>query len=201
MITRAGSVFSAFSAWQKSWSCPKLQTQPPLPSSNPLKISKENKESASLYDTILHYFVWKCYCSWPPKTITKYWVKCLKNASSQVLRTVFEQFFRGWESTPTNPQPTCHLNNFCRLNDLSGPILRDIAILSLRCPISRDTASSKVSCPPKWCDTCPLVLRLVSHRDICAIPNFATYHAIIVRYPPPPTPSKKQALNVLRYHR
>ena len=35
--------------------------------------------------------------------------------------------------------------------------------------------------PPKWCDTPPWYL--VSHRHICAIPHFATYRAIIVRYP------------------
>ena len=38
----------------------------------------------------------------------------------------------------------------------------------------------QVSTPPKWCDT-PLWY-LVSHRGICAIPHFATYRAIIVRY-------------------
>ena len=35
--------------------------------------------------------------------------------------------------------------------------------------------------PPKWCDTPPWYL--VLHRHICAIPHFATYRAIIVRYP------------------
>ena len=39
----------------------------------------------------------------------------------------------------------------------------------------------EVSTPPKWCDTPPW--HLVSHRHICAIPHFATYRAIIVRYP------------------
>ena len=64
---------------------------------------------------------------------------------------------------------------------LSGPISRDTAILSLRYPISRDTFSGRVALPqngaipPPWC--------LVSHRHICAIPHFATYRAIIVRYP------------------
>ena len=33
---------------------------------------------------------------------------------------------------------------------------------------------------PKWCDTPPWYW--VSHRHICAIPHFATYRAIIVRY-------------------
>ena len=64
---------------------------------------------------------------------------------------------------------------------LSGPISRDIAILSLRYPISRDTFSGKSAfpqngaIPPPW--------YLISHRHICAIPHFATYRAIIVRYP------------------
>ena len=62
----------------------------------------------------------------------------------------------------------------------SGPISRDIAILSLQ---SRD---GEVSTPPKWRDTPPWYL--VSHKHICAIPHFATYRAIIVRYP-----IKKQA--------
>ena len=39
----------------------------------------------------------------------------------------------------------------------------------------------EVSTPPKWCETPPW--HLVSHRHICAIPHFATYRAIIVRYP------------------
>ena len=39
----------------------------------------------------------------------------------------------------------------------------------------------EVSTPPKWCDTPPWYL--VSHRHICAIPHFATYRAILVRYP------------------
>ena len=62
----------------------------------------------------------------------------------------------------------------------SGPISRDNAILSLRYPISRDTFW-EVSTLPKWCDTPPWYL--VSHRHICAIPHFATYRVIIVRYP------------------
>ena len=39
----------------------------------------------------------------------------------------------------------------------------------------------EVSTPPKWCETPPW--DLVLHRHICAIPHFATYRAIIVRYP------------------
>ena len=39
----------------------------------------------------------------------------------------------------------------------------------------------EVSAPPNWCDTPPW--HLVLHRHICAIPHFATYRAIIVRYP------------------
>ena len=56
----------------------------------------------------------------------------------------------------------------------------DIAILSLRYPISRDTFLREVSTPPKRCDTTPFVL---THTHIGAIPHFATYRAIIVRYP------------------
>ena len=39
----------------------------------------------------------------------------------------------------------------------------------------------EVSTPPKWCDTPPWYLIL--HRHIRAIPHFATYRAIVVRYP------------------
>ena len=64
---------------------------------------------------------------------------------------------------------------------LSGPISRDTAILSLRYPISRDTFLGRLALPqngaipPSW--------YLVLHRHICAIPRFATYRAILVRYP------------------
>ena len=64
----------------------------------------------------------------------------------------------------------------------STPISRDTAILSLRYPISRDTFLREVSSPPKWCDTPPW--HLVSHKHICAIPHFATYRAIMVRFAP-----------------
>ena len=64
---------------------------------------------------------------------------------------------------------------------LSGPISRDIAILSLPYRISRDTLKGMLARPSKWCDTPPGYL--VLHRHICAIPHFATYRAIIVRYP------------------
>ena len=37
------------------------------------------------------------------------------------------------------------------------------------------------STPPKWCAIPPWLF--VLHRHICAIPHFATYRAIIVRYP------------------
>ena len=64
----------------------------------------------------------------------------------------------------------------------TGPISRDVAMLSLRCPIPRDTFSRSLAAPQSgaiplspWC--------LVSHRHICAIPHCATYRAIIVRYP------------------
>ena len=63
----------------------------------------------------------------------------------------------------------------------SGPISRDIAILSLQYPISRDTFSGRSAALPNWCDT--LHWYLVSHTHICAIPHFATYRSIIVRYP------------------
>ena len=66
---------------------------------------------------------------------------------------------------------------------LGGPhIPPDIAILSLRYPISRamPLQRERESIHPKSCDA--LICCLVSHRHICAIPHFATYRAIIVRY-------------------
>ena len=41
--------------------------------------------------------------------------------------------------------------------------------------------SREVCTPPRWCDTPPWYL--VSPGHICAIPHFATYRAIFVRYP------------------
>ena len=64
---------------------------------------------------------------------------------------------------------------------LSGPISRDIAVLSLRYPISRDTFQGRLALPQNG--AIPPPWHLVSHRRICAIPHFATYRAIIVRYP------------------
>ena len=65
--------------------------------------------------------------------------------------------------------------------NLVAPISRDIAILSLRYPISRDTFFKEFSTPPPMVRYPPWYL--VLHRHICAIPHFATYRAIIVRYP------------------
>ena len=77
---------------------------------------------------------------------------------------------------------------------LSGPISRDIAILSLRQPTSHDTFSGRLAAPqngaipPTWC--------LVSHRRTCAIPHFATFGAIIAICPPP---KKNPQQNPKRY--
>ena len=51
-----------------------------------------------------------------------------------------------------------------------------------------------VALPPKWCDTPPCYLASQTH--IRAIPRFATYCAIIVRYPP-----KNKHNRVLRHYR
>ena len=69
----------------------------------------------------------------------------------------------------------------CSAAGLSGPISRDIAILSLRYHILRDTFSGRFAAPQNG--AIPPPWYLVSHRHICAIPHFATYLAIIVRYP------------------
>ena len=64
---------------------------------------------------------------------------------------------------------------------LSGPISRGIAILSVRYPISRDTFQGRLALPQNGAIRPPWYL--VSEGHICAIPHFATYRAIIVRYP------------------
>ena len=66
---------------------------------------------------------------------------------------------------------------------LSGPISHDIAIVSLRSPPIARYFLSHPSNPPTGCDT-PLWC-LVLHRHISAIPQLATYRAMLVRYPPP----------------
>ena len=106
---------------------------------------------------------------------------------------------RSAQSSPQSSRPfsamNCHTkdNNF---HQLSGPISRDIAILSLRYPISHDTFR-EVSTPPKWCD---IPTWCYSHRHMCAIPHFATYRTIIVWYPPPPQKKNKSEI-ILRYYR
>ena len=64
---------------------------------------------------------------------------------------------------------------------LSGPILRNTAILSLRYPLSRDTFSAIPAIPQQG--AIPPFGALFLHRHISTIPHFATYRAILVRYP------------------
>ena len=78
---------------------------------------------------------------------------------------------------------------FCgaEMSKLSGPISRDIAILSLRYPISRDTFSRRLAFPQNGVTPRPCCF--VSRRHTCEIPHFARYRAIIA--PPhtgPPGP-------------
>ena len=63
-----------------------------------------------------------------------------------------------------------------RRSILSGPISRDTAI-----PHIARYFFWEVSPPPKWCDT--PAWHLFLHRHICAIHHFATYRAMLVRYP------------------
>ena len=60
--------------------------------------------------------------------------------------------------------------------NLSGPISRDIAGLSLHYTISRATFFRENSSPPKWC----LAHSLTKNTSV-QYPIFATYRAIIVR--------------------
>ena len=105
-------------------------------------------------------------------------------APARIQEIISGELFMYWfraRGYSQNPWKHAHWAKILRL--LSGPIARDIAILSLRYPISRDTLLGEVSTAPKWCDTPPPPWHLVSHRHICAIPHLATYRAIIVRYP------------------
>ena len=73
---------------------------------------------------------------------------------------------------------------------LSGPILRDIATLSLRYPILRNTFPGRLALlqngaiPPLGTYSFTRVFFTQSHRHICAIPHFATYREMIVRVSP-----------------
>ena len=64
---------------------------------------------------------------------------------------------------------------------LGGPIPRDIAILSLRYPISSDAHAGRLVLAPKMV---PYSLLALSFTQACLCdPPFATYRAIIVGYP------------------
>ena len=86
--------------------------------------------------------------------------------------------------------------SFCSLlsasKDLSDPISRDTAILSLRYPISRDTFSGRLALPQNGAIPPPLVLNFIQthlcdtpfcnvSRDNCAIPH-KNKHERISRY-------------------
>ena len=85
--------------------------------------------------------------------------------------------------------------------DLSGPMSRDIAILSQRYPISRNTFPGRLtSTPPKRRDT-PLVLSLTqTHLYIRVISHFTTYRVIFMRYPIPSF-CDTIARNIARYEK
>ena len=111
----------------------------------------------------------------------------------------FWHFLLIWTNVlPCSPNlNTMSGDRFCRhgveVNTLSGPISRDIAILSLRCPILSDTFSGR----SRLTQNCaiPTPWYLASLRRICAISHFATYRAGIVRHP------NKKCERVLRHYR
>ena len=65
--------------------------------------------------------------------------------------------------------------------DTCNPISRDIAMLSLQYPISRDVFKGTLALPQNL--AMPPFWHLVSHRNISAIPHFAAYRKIIMRFP------------------
>ena len=75
----------------------------------------------------------------------------------------------------------CNTTTDQREHELSGPISRDIAIVSLRYPLSRDTFSAFAAIPQEG--AIPPLGAFFLHRHISATPHFATYRAIFVRYP------------------
>ena len=93
-----------------------------------------------------------------------------------------EQEWRSWGSkTPKQPNYLEIVENEVASDQLSGPISRDIAILSLRYPISRDTFSGRLALPQNGAIP-PLVLSFTQahlcdtpfcniSRDNCAIPH------------------------------
>ena len=81
-----------------------------------------------------------------------------------------------------------------KLRQLSGPILRDAAILPLQYPVSQ-YLFKEVGTPPRWCDTLHLVLSF-AQAHLCDTP-FATHCTITVRYPI----KNEKHERVLRYYR
>ena len=82
-------------------------------------------------------------------------------------------------------------------NDLVAHIARYCDTIAAIPHIAR-YSFREVSSSPKSFQTPPCHWCSVLHRHICAIPHFATYRAIIVRYPDtPPLPKRKQAPKML----
>ena len=95
---------------------------------------------------------------------------------------------------PCQGMPTHVVAHSVELDRLVAPYRAILRYYRCDTP-NRAILSREFNSPPKWCDT-PPPWHLVSHRHICAMPNFATYRAIIVQYP-----IKNEHGKILRYYR
>ena len=86
-----------------------------------------------------------------------------------------------------------HQTPFAHSRDhLSGPISRDIAILSLRYPTSRDAFAGSLALPQNGAiPRPPPPSGTFSHRHICAIPPFCNISQDNCAMPPPKTSTKE----------
>ena len=78
---------------------------------------------------------------------------------------------------------TPKINNRAPRDELKNGRGRGWAVAYVWIPHIARCFLCEVSNLPKWCDITPPLVHLVSRRRICAIPQFATCRAIIVRYP------------------
>ena len=70
----------------------------------------------------------------------------------------------------------------CRHSSLVAPFPATLRYYRCDTPYRAIHFFRDLRTPPKWCDAPPWVLSFTGITQICVIPHFATYRAIIVRY-------------------
>ena len=166
LTTMCKDYFSAFSAWQKSCSCPKLRAQPPLHFIQP---PRENKEIATLYDTICHYFALLrlkiCYCAWP-----------LKQSADSALMFMWSFFkTRSNQRAIRKPEICCPRSN------------GDLALWSPRCSsVGKSLGPSETSFAPVQPHFAPVeeAFRSLGPKDLLQ-PLLTTFESFLFRPPSP----------------